>query len=240
MLRTRPAPVSARPTASTRVSGCSIPTSMSAWNAPPASLTARWRRSSAKTTCPSRGPVHGRERQLPRPARLAPRCVHDRAATLRHRLCRQLHHQPVAAPPAGQAADGIGRPRGRRTQPQIARPSVLPAGGATGPADGQVTGTRPSSSLAMSCRQARNSMMCSTIRPFPAAASAGRHLWNPAKNRGASGPTTRMAHPDHAGRAACHRPPDDRRHVQEPARPMPAASPSPGLTCRNGKRRSER
>jgi len=26
--------------------------------------------------------------------------------------------------------------------------------------------------------------MCPAIRSFPAAGSAGRHLWNPAKNRG--------------------------------------------------------
>ena len=44
--------------------------------------------------------------------------------------------------PAGQAADGRGRARRRGTRAQIARPSVLPAGGATGPADGQVTGMR--------------------------------------------------------------------------------------------------
>ena len=43
---------------------------------------------------PGQGPVHGRERQLLRPARLARRRVQGRAAALRHRLC----HQPTAAP----------------------------------------------------------------------------------------------------------------------------------------------
>ena len=44
--------------------------------------------------------------------------------------------------------------------------------------------SRPTGSVARSSRQARNSMMCSTMRSFPAAASADRHRWKPSKNRG--------------------------------------------------------
>ena len=51
-------------------SGCSTPTPASVSTVAPASRCARSRRSSAKTTYPGVGPVHRREREVLRPARL--------------------------------------------------------------------------------------------------------------------------------------------------------------------------
>jgi NAD-dependent dihydropyrimidine dehydrogenase PreA subunit len=44
------------------------------------------------------GPVHRRERQVLRPARLTWRRREDRPAALWHQPCNQLRHQPVTAP----------------------------------------------------------------------------------------------------------------------------------------------
>src|SRR5215469_4978856 len=55
MCSTRRASKSARSTASTRASGCSTSTLMSAWTAVPANLSARSRRSSTRTTCLTSG-----------------------------------------------------------------------------------------------------------------------------------------------------------------------------------------
>lgn len=114
---------------------------------------ARWRRSSAKTTCPGSGP-RSRQRtpaSSTRSARPEARPKPGRCPTTR--LCRQLRHQPVAAPCPDPDTQTAAQPPIRQPteegdlddaapRPQIASPPVLPADGATGPADGQVTGMR--------------------------------------------------------------------------------------------------